>query len=100
MGINLKDVNCIIHYGAPRSLEDYFQESGKAERSGADAKSTIYWTKSDCLVRKEPSTTQEKEAVTVQWYLENQEVCRRQWLLDYFDTQFEKPAQNPCMAVL
>jgi len=29
MGINLRDVNTIIHYGAPHSIEDYFQESGR-----------------------------------------------------------------------
>ena len=31
MGINLRDVNTIIHYGAPQSIEDYFQESGRGE---------------------------------------------------------------------
>ena len=34
MGVNLQDVNCIVHYGAPRSIEDYFQESGRGGRSG------------------------------------------------------------------
>ena len=28
MGINLQDINILIHYGAPQSLEDYFQQAG------------------------------------------------------------------------
>ena len=43
MGINLQNINTVIHYRAPQSLEDYFQESGRAGRSGGDAVSTIYW---------------------------------------------------------
>ena len=42
MGVDLKDLDCIIHYGAPSSIEDYFQESGRGGRSGGDAVS-IYW---------------------------------------------------------
>ena len=56
MGINLQGVNTIIHYGAPRSIEDYFQESGRGGRSGESACSTIYWKPMDCPVRKEPKT--------------------------------------------
>ena len=29
MGVNFKDVNLVVHYGAPQSLDDYFQESGR-----------------------------------------------------------------------
>lgn len=54
MGVNLKDVNTIIHYGAPKSVEDYFQESGRGGRTGGDAVSTVYWKPGDCLVRKQP----------------------------------------------
>ena len=43
MGINLQDVNTVVHYGAPRSLEEYFQESGRGGRSGCSARSVVYW---------------------------------------------------------
>lgn len=39
MGVNLKD---IIHYGAPSSIEAYFQESGRGGRSGDSATSTVW----------------------------------------------------------
>ena len=85
MGIHLQHVNTVIHYGAPHSLEDYFQESGRAGRSGEDAVSTIYWKPVDCPMRKQPTTLQDHELIAVRRYLENGTACRRQWLLDYFD---------------
>ena len=52
MGINLRDVNTIIHYGAPQSIEDYFQESGRGGRSGDPARSIVYWKPIDCHLKK------------------------------------------------
>ena len=95
MEVNLHSVNSIIHYGAPRSIDDYFQESGRGGRSGGNAQSTIYWRKPDCPVRKEPSTTQHHEVIAVRRYLESTMVCRRRWLLDYFDPQCAKSGPNP-----
>lgn len=37
MGVNLQDVNTIVHYGAPQSIDDYFQESGRGRCSGEQA---------------------------------------------------------------
>ncbi len=41
--VNFVGLNRTIRYGAPTAIEDYFQESGHAGRSGAIAKSTIFW---------------------------------------------------------
>ena len=41
MGVNLVGINRVVHYGAPASIDDYFQESGRAGRSGEVAKSTV-----------------------------------------------------------
>ena len=80
MGINVQDVNTIVHYGAPQNLEDYFQESGRGGQSGGDADSTIYWKPVDCPVRKEPTTLRHHELQ----YVENESVCRRMWLIRQF----------------
>ena len=77
MGINLPDVNTIIHYGAPRSLEDYFQESGRAGRTGTLAISIVYWKPRDCPVKVNPSSIHDHEVIAVRRYLENNTECRR-----------------------
>ena len=87
MGINLKDVDNIIHYGAPQSVEDYFQESGRGGRTGGNAMSTIYWKPADCPIRKQPVILRDHELIAVRRYVENVTVCRRKWLLDHFDVQ-------------
>ena len=94
MGIDLRDLNTVIHYGAPQSLEDYFQESGRGGRSSGDAVSTIFWTPADCPVRNTPTTLRDHKLVAVRRYVENITVCRRKWLLDYFGVELD--AQSSC----
>ena len=95
MGIDLKGVDTIIHYGAPSSIEDYFQASGRGGRSGASARSIVYWKPSDCPRRKAPVTQHEHEVNDVRSYLENSSVCRRYWLVRYFNSQSAKPGDDP-----
>ena len=91
MGIDLQGVDTIIHYGAPSSIEDYFQASGRGGRRGGrrgdSAQSIVYWTPVDCPMRKEPSTPHHKEVNDIRRYLENTSLCRRKWLLDYFQAR-------------
>ena len=95
MGIDLREVNTIVHYGAPSSIEDYFQASGRGGRSGASAHSIVYWRPSDCPRRKDPSTLHHHEVNEMRSYLENSSVCRRKWLMEYFDSKSAKPGDNP-----
>ena len=44
MGIDLHGVHTIIHYGAPSSIEDYFQASGRRRQSGDSTNSIVYRT--------------------------------------------------------
>ena len=60
MGIDLHGVDAIIHYGAPSSIEDYFQASGRRGWSGDSAYSIVYWIPKDCqtgdwIAKKEPA---------------------------------------------
>ena len=90
MGIDLRDVNTIIHYGAPRNLEDYFQESGRGGRSGDPAKSVIYWKPKDCPSHKKIENIHDQETAAVRRYVENISECRRYQLLTYFDPGFSR----------
>ena len=62
MGIYLHGVDTIIHYGAPSSIEDYFQASGRRGRSGDSAYSRVYWTPKDWRIakKKEPAFHDQK----------------------------------------
>ena len=59
MGMGI-DLHGIIHYGAPSSIEDYFQASGRRGQSGDSAYSIVYRTPKDCqtgnwIAKKEPA---------------------------------------------
>lgn len=71
MGVDFVGLNTIIHYGAPRSLDDYFQESGRAGPSGDFATSTVYWCPIDAPLRKDSSKPHDVEVNLVRKYLEN-----------------------------
>ena len=53
MGLNVMGLNCIIHYGAPRSIEDYFQESGRAGCNGEQATSVVFWAASEAPLKSD-----------------------------------------------
>ena len=84
MGVDFVGLNTVIHYGAPRSLEDYFQECGRAGRSGEQSISTIFWCPSDAPNYKDTTDLHRREVVFVRSYLENTEKCRRLQLSEYF----------------
>ena len=94
MGVNMRDVNTIIHYGAPQSIEDYYQESGRGGRSGQAARSIVYWRTTDCPLRKKLLSMRDHEVAAVRHYLDNNTSCRRQWLLEYFDKSFTSIVQD------
>ena len=52
MGVNPQGLNKIIHYGAPQSIDDYFQESGRGGRTGCQVESVVYWRAIDCPTQK------------------------------------------------
>ena len=70
MGVNFLGLNCVLHYGAPSTIEDYFQESGRAGRSGELSTSTIMWKPSDAPLWKDLSRPCQAEIAAVRHYLE------------------------------
>ena len=97
MGVNLQDVDTIINYGAPRSLGDYFQESGRGGRSGSDVISTIYWIPRDSCIKKSPILlSMIMKPLLLGNTCKHTTICRRKWLLDHFDVRMDKGFELCC----
>lgn len=107
MGIDKKDVRYVIHYSLPKSLEGYYQETGRAGRDQLDSVCVLYYTygdkrKIDYMIDKnvsataEAKTRQRRHLQEVISYCENKAECRRYLLLHYFGENFKKFCRDGC----
>ena len=89
MGIDKSDVAFIFHYNMPQSLEEYYQEAGRAGRNGKDAQCTLFYSPEDLRTGEALAKQQEKPERALQllagmWDYCNCDGCLRNHILSYF----------------
>lgn len=102
MGIDKPDIRFVIHYNIPKSLENYYQETGRGGRDGLEGKCILYFSHKDVsklehFMRDKPLSEREVGAQLIDETVSFAEtgVCRRKVLMNYFgETYSDENCQN------
>jgi len=100
MGIDKADVRFVIHHSMPKSLEGYYQETGRAGRDGKQSECVLFWSMEDSrklesMIKDSPDASPEQKRLQLQSlaqvkaFCQSLTECRRTNILKYFGEQFD-----------